>query len=377
MNLNLTFKILAFILIFIIVNCGKSPEKARIKLGQMNINYNEDNFFEYIKKGDNTVVNLFLIAGMDPNTKDNREKPALMIATKYGQIHIVRLLIKKETEVNAIDKDGRTALMIAAKGGYSSILQTLLNNGANISIKDRNGDTALNFAAKENHKLIFNKLLKNIPQKDDSEISSAWLSLAQAYLKNSQIDSLFWSYEQGKGKTALSIDSLRSLRSIMDDLKQNTILFNENYEQSIPMWFIQWKENYRKDICVIDLNLLNSKWYIKKLRDNYPFCSNKILIELGNNQIDNLQDMYWPVNKTVKIEVRNDEKDKIDIIKWNIGPTIDNKAIRVQDLLVLHIISKNLPTPIYFSKKVAAKNRIGLDDYLKDEGNVYHLLSHK
>ena len=54
--------------------------EARKKLAEMGVEYTIDAFADSIRKGDATVVNLFLDAGMDVNKADSTGRPPLVIA---------------------------------------------------------------------------------------------------------------------------------------------------------------------------------------------------------------------------------------------------------------------------------------------------------
>jgi len=59
---------------------GNPQKEARIKLGQMNVNYNEDTFVDRAKDGDVLAVKLFIQAGMSPNVSDKDGITPLMAA---------------------------------------------------------------------------------------------------------------------------------------------------------------------------------------------------------------------------------------------------------------------------------------------------------
>lgn len=51
---------------------------------------------------------------VDVNQKDGNDDTALILATKYHQTEVVKLLLEKGADANAIDREGNTALMWAA-----------------------------------------------------------------------------------------------------------------------------------------------------------------------------------------------------------------------------------------------------------------------
>ena len=70
-------------LLLALLACGNSQETARMKLGQMNVNYNEDTFVERVRDGDILAVRLFLQAGMNPNTTNKDGESALGVAARF------------------------------------------------------------------------------------------------------------------------------------------------------------------------------------------------------------------------------------------------------------------------------------------------------
>lgn len=145
---------------------------------------------------------------IDINKKDRLGYTALMIASKKGNLDMVKWLIELGADVNvtkkafltsvfdkeyhdmatgryshtnyekklvsAFDKeyhdrfekeydvDGTTALMIAADGGYEKIIQLLIDNGAELSAKDASGKTAAQRIEEKNSK--YTRVLKLLDQ---------------------------------------------------------------------------------------------------------------------------------------------------------------------------------------------------------------------
>ena len=74
----------------------------------------------------------------------------------------------------------------------------------------------------------------------------------------------------------------------------------------------------------------------------------------------------------------NDPKNKNGFIEWELEPTYQGQALRVQDMMIMHIVNEAAwEIPIYFAVTVSQQNRIGLDSYLDMEGLTFHLKSHK
>lgn len=143
-----------------IMACGKSPEKARKELGQMNIEYTEDSFKTYIERGDKVVVDLFLTAGMSANTRDSDSANPVLISAAYKEREeMVDLLLQKGADINAKGEGGITALMYAAEKKSPVIVQKLIEKGADVNAKSDTGYTALLVAVREKNNGIIKLLL--------------------------------------------------------------------------------------------------------------------------------------------------------------------------------------------------------------------------
>ncbi|MBT8387348.1 MAG: hypothetical protein KJO12_08035, partial [Ignavibacteria bacterium] len=116
--------------------------------------------------------------------------------------------------------------------------------------------------------------------------------------------------------------------------------------------------------------------YIEQLKNNYPTGINNLKINLSDDEIIKLAPKPWEKKKiTVPVNDSLNQKGKIE---WNVEPTIESRAIRVQDIMVMQIIeSNNWERPVYFSTTVANLNKLGLDEYLTLEGLVYKLETNK
>lgn len=152
--------VLLFLLLIPLSACSKSPEAARKELGQMNIDYTDDSFIKYVEREDKVVVELFLTAGMSPNSRNKDKIPVLSIAAFKGHNEIVKLLITKGADPNAKeDTVGFTALMFSTK--YPDVVKTLVKKGADVNATPKNGKTALIMAVADRNKEVVKVLLDN------------------------------------------------------------------------------------------------------------------------------------------------------------------------------------------------------------------------
>ena len=177
--------------------------------------------------------------------------------------------------------------------------------------------------------------------------------------------------------------------NILQSCDENAILFTNGDNDTFPLWFLQYVYNIRTDVRVVNLSLLNTKWYIKQLKYQQP----RVPISLSDAEIDKLTIKLWPESKTISMPVPGDvfQRDLDDLgerknlippkdspsITFELSPTFMGKAIRIQDWMILNIIASNkFQKPIYFSVTVASDNMLNLDDYLRMDGLTYKLVTY-
>jgi tetratricopeptide (TPR) repeat protein len=184
--------------------------------------------------------------------------------------------------------------------------------------------------------------------------------------------------------------------NILMSCDPNAILFTNGDNDTFPLWFLQYVYGIRKDVRVVNLSLLNTRWYIRQLRDQEP----KVPIRLTDAQIDAIAPQLWPEARKMQIEVPPEiyekylqEPSNLDTtltvpekprMVWELKPTYMGQALRVQDIMVVHILMANrFERPIYFAVTVSPDNKVGLDNpdrkpelknYLRMDGLVQKIV---
>ncbi|MBN1154213.1 DUF2723 domain-containing protein [candidate division KSB1 bacterium] len=180
--------------------------------------------------------------------------------------------------------------------------------------------------------------------------------------------------------------------NILESCEPNAILFTNGDNDTFPLWFLQYVYNIRTDVRVVNLSLLNTNWYIKQLKYDEP----RVPISLPDKTIDQLGPQLLPEEgrRTVRIPVPREayitdygdglktqtldvEIDEVPEMVFELKPTFLNKAVRVQDLMILDIIRTNkFRRPIYFALTVSRENQLNLFKYLRMDGLVFKLVTY-
>jgi tetratricopeptide (TPR) repeat protein len=206
-----------------------------------------------------------------------------------------------------------------------------------------------------------------------TKIQGIWGSVATTYTVDHKLDSAKWAFNKGKTAGAFYPAIVEYNRNIMASCEKNAILFTNGDNDTYPMWYLQMMQNYRPDITVVNLSLLNVDWYIRQLREDYPYGTNNLEC-ITDVQLDDVKPQKWQSTE-ISLPAQSSSEETV---KWMLNPTIEDKMIRTQDMMVVEILKRNYwKRPVYFSTTVYSGNKIGIDEYLSFEGLVLRVVSEK
>lgn len=114
-----------------------------------------DEFIQAARTGDIDTVNSYIENKGNVNFKDFKGQTALLHATFFGHINIIRLLIAAGADLEVRDKEGRTPLLYALANQeidefhnlFYNLSFLFINAGANVNICDKDGKTPLHYSA--------------------------------------------------------------------------------------------------------------------------------------------------------------------------------------------------------------------------------------
>ncbi|MBN2037453.1 MAG: DUF2723 domain-containing protein [Chitinispirillaceae bacterium] len=146
---------------------------------------------------------------------------------------------------------------------------------------------------------------------------------------------------------------------------KNGILFTNGDNDTFPLWALQEAYGIRRDVRIVNLSLLNTKWYIKQLKQLDP----KVPISFTMNQIERLDHSINPITEPTRYTLPRAN------ITVDLPTRSELNAMRIQDQMVINIVdAATWEQPVYFAVTVSDDNLMGLSPYLQMQGLVYRVL---
>jgi hypothetical protein len=139
-------------------------------------------------------------------------------------------------------------------------------------------------------------------------------------------------------------------KEILSSVEQNAIIFSYQWDYFIsPSYYFQFVENYRKDVVIIDKELLRRSWYYNQIERNYP---------------DVLKGLK-PEIKNFLVALKPFERDE------QFDPTLIEKYYRE---IMKKLISENSNRPFYIGFELV-QNEMNKGEFNLPEG--YKIIPHK
>ncbi len=153
--------------------------------------------------------------------------------------------------------------------------------------------------------------------------------------------------------------------NILMSCEKNGIIFTNGDNDTFPLWALQETYGIRRDVRIVNLSLLNTKWYIRQLATIEP----KVPMTQSLEQIEKLEHVLNPVVSATRYQLRKAG------IAVDLPVRSRLRAMRIQDQMVISIVDANAwKKPLYMAITVGSNSYMGLGPYMQMQGMVYRIM---
>lgn len=182
-----------------------------------------------------------------------------------------------------------------------------------------------------------------------SKITAEWASLAGAYERRNQKDSMLWAFAEGKKRGGFSDYFLALCRQTLDACIKNAILISSGDMYTFPLWYLQKYEFYRKDVALVDISLLNATWYPAFLETNKT-------VDFGFPAItrDTLEYCWWETQWV-----------KAGKLSWKLPAMYYEHYLLRGDRLLLNLLKTNaFKREVFFTVAFPPESQLNVNTFL-------------
>lgn len=159
-------------------------------------------------------------------------------------------------------------------------------------------------------------------------------------------------------------------RNLLDSCEPNAIFFTSGDNDTFPVWCLQEAYNYRKDIRVVNLSLLQTDWYVEQMKNVFgvPISLSDSQIIWSEKAIAGDQVYYRPAKRF------NDRPRGMSVYMFPYP--YENRLVKVSEMMTDEIVLENRwRDPIFFSAPPYAESPLRLRDRVAQHGTILRLVA--
>ncbi len=182
--------------------------------------------------------------------------------------------------------------------------------------------------------------------------------------------------------------------NLLQSCDKDAILFTGGDNDTFPLWCLQYAYGIRRDIRVVNLELLNTDWcgVLLKTPDAFGAKAVRFSPEFTDERMRTMQPAEWksPTPISVSLDPARFDRSGLKEVKdlatqsvpstftFTVEPTFTDpyglKGLRIQDILALEIVRSNLQDrPIYFAMTTSPGDHLGLRSNMILQGFAYRV----
>ena len=159
-------------------------------------------------------------------------------------------------------------------------------------------------------------------------------------------------------------------KAILSSCNQDAILFSNQDAIINALMYVQLIENFRKDISVACVNLLERPFYVKYMRDGILNEIAKLPITWNDNLIMNMYSYFPWKQRNLKIKIAIENKNADTELTINIKDKYGGESMWIGTAVILNILENNeFRRPVYCAMPYG-DDMFEFGDYLQRQGFV-------
>ena len=188
-----------------------------------------------------------------------------------------------------------------------------------------------------------------------SKITAEWGSMAMCYAYHNNPDSALWAFREGKKRGGFGDFILEANRKVLGACSKEAILITSGDNFTMPLWYLQQVEGLRKDVAVVNVDMLSTLWYPAFLTRQQI-----VAFDASDEELESWEYTEW-----------TDSLATIEDFTWTVEPGYYQHFLMRGEMVFMSLLKANkFQRDLFFTTGFYELNRLGLGDYLSSRVHV-------